>query len=100
MAQKKKRKQYDNAFKAKVAFEAIKGEKTIAELVSKYQVQATQIHQWKKHLIEGASDVFSRKQDPAMVALEQEQEKLFKRIGQQTMEIDFLKKNCEKLGLL
>ena len=55
MGTKRKRKQYDNAFKAKVALEAIKGEKTIAELVSQYQIQATQIHQWKKHLLSGAA---------------------------------------------
>ena len=100
MKQKKKRAQYDDAFKARVAFEAIKGEMTMAELVSTYQVQGTQITQWKKKLVEGASSLFNRKQDPEIGELKESQEKLYKRIGQQTMEIDFLKKNCERLNLL
>lgn len=100
MKERKKRQQYDDVFKAKVAIEAIKGELTLAELVSKYQVQSGQILQWKKRLIEEAPDMFSRKQDPEIGILKQERERLFNRIGQQTMEIEFLKKNCEKLGLL
>ena len=100
MKERKKRQQYDDTFKAKVALEAIKGEHTIAELVSKYQVQAGQILQWKKRLIEGASDLYRRKQDPEIGELKEEREKLYNRIGQQTMEIEFLKKNCEKLGLI
>ena len=55
-----KRKQYQAGFKAKVAPEAIKGERTVSELSSRFGVHPTMIHQWKKALLEGASDVFER----------------------------------------
>ena len=55
-----KRKQYQAGFKAKVALEAIKGERTVSELSSRFGVHPTMIHQWKKALLEGASDVFER----------------------------------------
>ena len=50
-----KRKQYNPAYKAKVALEALKGERTVAELSSRFSVHPTLIHQWKKALLEGAS---------------------------------------------
>ena len=46
--------------KAKVALESLKGEQTVAELSARFGVHATMIHQWKKALLEGASDVFER----------------------------------------
>jgi transposase-like protein len=55
-----KRKQYSAEFKAKIALEAIKGEKSISEIASQYGVHPTMIHQWKRHLLEGASDLFER----------------------------------------
>ena len=67
---------------------------------TKYQVQSSQINLWKKKLIEGSSSLFTRKQDPELVELKDEQDKLYKRIGQQTMDIDFLKKKCTELNLL
>ena len=55
-----KRRNHDAAFKARVALEALKGERTAAELVTAYGVHPTMIHQWKKALLEGASDIFER----------------------------------------
>ena len=55
-----KRKQYNPTFKAKVALEALKGERTMAELSSRFSVHPTMIHHWKKALLEGASGVFER----------------------------------------
>jgi len=54
------RKQYDKAFKAKVALEALKETDTIYELAKKYEVHTNQISKWKKQLLEGAVDVFER----------------------------------------
>ena len=55
-----KRKNHSPEFKAKVALEALKGERTVAELASQFGVPPTMIHSWKRALLEGASGVFER----------------------------------------
>ena len=52
-----KRRNHDAAFKARVALEAVKGERTVSELAAEYGVHPTMIHQWKKALLDGASAV-------------------------------------------
>jgi transposase len=56
----RKRRNHDAGFKARVALEAVKGERTVSELAAAYGVHPTMIHQWKKALLEGASDIFER----------------------------------------
>jgi len=56
----KKRRNHDAGFKARVALEAVKGERTVSDLAAEYGVHSTMIHQWKKALLEGASDIFER----------------------------------------
>lgn len=87
-----KRRQYIAAFKAKVALEAIRGEATIAELVSKHGVHQTLINAWKRQAIEGMAGVFSGKAETAAAAREGELEKLHAKIGQLVVERDFLAK--------
>lgn len=55
-----KRRNHDAGFKARVALEAVKGERTVSELAAEYGVHPTMIHQWKKALLEGAPDIFER----------------------------------------
>jgi transposase len=91
------RQVYDEQFKAKVALEAIKGEKTIAEIASQYKVHPNQILGWKKHLLENVSGIFSRKKDPKFGEMEELVEDLYKKIGKQDIELEFLKKKYAQM---
>ena len=75
------RKRYSADFKAKVALEAIRGELTIAQLVSKHGVHQTLINGWKKHALEGMVSVFSGRAEAAERDREEELEKLHAKIG-------------------
>ena len=88
---RRKRRNHSPAFKAKVALAAVKGEKTLAELSEQFDVHANQIQDWKKQLLEGAQDVFGGHAVEAQHA-EREVEKLHAKVGQLTMENDFLSK--------
>lgn len=90
----KKRTQYPKEFRARVALEAVKEQKTIAELSSEYEIHSNQITRWKKHLLDNTADIFSRKSDADPNA-KQELDNLYKQIGKQQVEIDWFKK---KLG--
>lgn len=98
-----KRKNHKPAFKARVALEAIKGEQTVAELASHYGVHPTQIHQWKKALLDGAADVFASKNSGGRKsAPEADPERikdLHAKIGELTVERDFLSKKLKPWGL-
>jgi transposase-like protein len=86
------RKKHSAEFKAKVALEAIKEQRTVNEIASEYGVHPTQISKWKKEAQEGLSGVFSgaivrkSEQDEAL------KEKLYSQIGQLKVEVDWLKK--------
>ena len=99
---KRKRRNYDANFKVRVALEAIKEFKTLAELASEFDVHPNQIRNWKAEFLEKASGVFSGNKDDKddLRRLKEERDTLHQRIGQQSMEIDFLKKNLKKLHLL
>ena len=87
-----KRKRHSSKFKARVALEAIKGEKTIAELSGQYGVHPTQIHKWKKQALESLPDIFSDKAEKAARNNDELQGELYKQIGQLKVELDWLKK--------
>ena len=97
---KRKRKKYDDAFKAKVALAAIRGEKTMAELASQFEVHQNLIAQWKKHMLDNAPSLFSRKRDTHEKERQQREEELLKIIGEKERDINWLKKKCRRLGLL
>jgi transposase-like protein len=95
-----KRKQYSPAFKAKVALDAVRGEKTVSELASGYSLHPTVINNWKRQLLEGASDLFESPQKPPAAASQQAQiDELYRQIGQLKVERDFLASRSAQLGL-
>ena len=80
------------AFKAKVALEAIKEEKTSAEIASLFQVHPVQIRRWKTVAINGLTNLFSGKKNRDNLEKEELIEELYKQIGQLKVELDWLKK--------
>jgi transposase len=91
---RRKRRNHSPAFKAKVALAAAKEEKTLAELAHQYELHVNQISTWKQELLEGMSRLFEKEGE---VKREQEAEvkELYAKIGELTMERDFL---SSKLG--
>lgn len=86
------KKEYGGEFKARVAFAAVKNEKTINEISSFYGVHPTQITRWKKHLMDEAPHIFSIKRADAVKNAEEEKAQLYQQIGQLKVELDWLKK--------
>ena len=89
---KAKRTRYSAEFKAKVALEALKGEKTIAELAARFGVHPNQVSDWKKQAMEGMADIFKGKAERDNAASEAQVKDLHAKIGQLTVERDFLAK--------
>ena len=88
-----KRKTYSAKFKSKVALEAIRGELTLAELASKYGVNPNMITRWKKQAIDGMEGTFSQRGQTSRDASDETQIKeLHAKIGELTVERDFLSK--------
>lgn len=92
------RKKWSPAAKFEIALLAIKGETTLNEICTRYQVAPCQVHAWKKQLLEQGADLFtkSNKVTADTTALERKQSKLYEKIGQLTVERDFLKKSWTK----
>lgn len=93
----KKRQTFSKDFKAKVTLEALREESTIQEIAVKYGVHPNQISQWKAQAIAGMADIFERPNKKSEETKKQEEEKdnLLKTIGEQKVEIDFLKKKVQ-----
>lgn len=91
------RKTYSKDFKFKVAIEAIRGDMTIAQLVSRFQVAESLIHKWRKHLLDQGCDVFDGKGSAKDTLANVDVEKLHAKIGQLTLERDFLERALSKV---
>ena len=93
---RRKRRNHSPAFKAKVALAANQGDKTLAELAEQFDVHPNQIQDWRKRLLENADTVFGRGQQQQEETAGQVKD-LHAKIGQLTMERDFLEQGLERI---
>jgi transposase-like protein len=84
-------------FKARVALEAIKERETVSELAKRFQVHPSQIHDWKRRLLEQATSIFERDNSTKPVETINPAE-LYEQIGRLKMELEFLKKKVAQFG--
>ncbi len=96
---KKTRRKFTSAFKAQVALEAIKNNKTMNELSVQFDVNPVMISKWKTEFLENMNLVFEKERGSSDQSDSSEMEKLYAQIGQLKVENDFLKKSCKKLGI-
>lgn len=94
----RKRKSFDGVFKAKIALEVVKGERTIAEIGSRHEIHPNQVRQWHKKLLEEIPELFSRNRESHKVDQEELIDELYRQIGQLKVELEWLKKKSARLG--
>ena len=96
-----KKKQYGAQFKAKVALEAIRGEKTVSGLASQYEIHPTMINGWKRKVLDEASQIFEKENQGKEIKENAETQinELYRQIGKLKVERDFLADRSVQLGL-
>ncbi len=97
---KRTRRNHSSGFKAKVALAAVKGEKTVAELAQQYDVHPSQITVWRAQLLEGAAGVFGSGAAEGSADTAVDLKTLHAKIGELTLQNDFLSGALSKAGLL
>ena len=90
------RRRFTADFKAKVALEALRGDKTIQEIAARYKVHPNQVSTWKRQAMDGLGAIFSNGTDKARVDHESEVHGLHAKIGQLTVERDFLARGLKR----
>jgi transposase-like protein len=90
------RRRFTADFKARVALEALRGDKTIQEIAAKHQVHPNQVSAWKRQAMDGLDEVFATGSDASRRDHEAEIERLHAKIGQLTVERDFLSKGLKR----
>ena len=101
---RKAKMSYSAEFKAKVAIDAIKEDKTVSEIASEKQVDPKSVRDWKKELIENSKVIFDRNKEvlpykDELKKKDKEIEELYKQIGQLTVEVNWAKKKVREAGL-
>jgi transposase-like protein len=95
---RRKRRAFEKTFRAKVALAAVKGDKTLSELASQFDVHANQVSTWRQTLVERAAELFEdgRSRKPG-AETDATQEELYEQIGRLKMEVEWLKKKSAQL---
>jgi putative transposase len=93
---KRERKRYTSEFKAQLALEVVKGQRTLNEIASASGVHPTQLLQWKKQLLDSLPTVFADKRAKEQKAQEEHEAQLYQQIGQLKVELDWLKKKVNQ----
>jgi len=93
------RRSFGDKVKFEIVLEVLKGQRTVTEIASQYEVHPTMISRWKKEFLEKGSSVFATGISEAESDWEDERERLMKKIGEKEMELDFVKKNLKRLGI-
>lgn len=96
---KNQRRKHTAEFKARVALEALKGLETINQIAAKYELHPVQVGTWKKELLDGAGSLFERKNVKDDSEQDRRIEGLERKVGQLTMENEFLEKKSVQLGI-
>ncbi len=91
-----KRRRFTADFKARVALDALRGDRTIQEIATKHKVHPNQVSTWKRQAVDGLGDIFSGGSERAHVDHEAEVHDLHAKIGQLTVERDFLAKGLKR----
>ncbi len=96
-----RKRTFSAEFKTKIVLEVLKGEKEISVIASENEIAPNQIRNWKNEFISNASNVFDNKKDEkireALKSNEAEKDQLYKKVGQLTTQVDWLKKKSEEL---
>ena len=91
------RNRYSAEFKARLALEVVKGERTLTEIASEHQVHPNLLMQWKRQLLDSLPQVFADKRVKENKAQEEHEALLYQQIGQLKVELDWLKKKVGHL---
>ena len=95
---KRERKRHSAGFKAKVALEAVRGERTLNELAGQFELHPTQVVQWNKRLVEGPASLFEGRSERDGAEASALRDRLYHEIGQLKVELDWVKRKHELLA--
>ena len=96
---KKQRRKHTAEFKARVALEAIRGMKTVSEIAAEFEIHPVMVGNWKKEMLDNLPGLFEQKNARRDKDRDRETEHLQRKVGQLTMEVEFLEKKCKQLGI-